>query len=100
MSDELALHRDVDRAAKATALLTDPLFVSTTDQLEAEYIEAWRQSEPRDTQGRELSWLALKALDRMRARFTSIVNDGKMAQNEIDRDNAKRAAAAAKQAKR
>lgn len=98
--DELALHRDVDKAAKATALLTDPLLTEALSAIEEAAISVWRDTSDLEVAKRENSWQSVKAVERLRTKLKAHLDAGKLAQAEIDRDQAKRAALAARQAKR
>jgi hypothetical protein len=84
VSDEIALTKATERAAQAQRLLTDPLYVESFNALEAQLIQALIASDPRDTEGRERCFHAIHANRKQRDYFASFVNDGKMAQAELD----------------
>ena len=84
MSDEIALRKAMDLGAKAEIELNAPAVSDAFKALEAKHVLAWRNSDPRDNEGRELSWLALKALDGVRAELMAAINDGKIAKAELD----------------
>ncbi len=83
MTDEIALTKAMARAARAEALLRDELLVESFDTMEREYIQAWRQSPARDTDGRERLWQAVQIVSRVRDHLKSVVNNGKLAQREL-----------------
>jgi hypothetical protein len=84
VTDEIALTKATAKAAQAQRLLTDPLYVESFNALEAQLIQAWIASDPRDTEGRERCWLAVHANRKQRDYFASFINDGKMAQAQLE----------------
>ena len=84
MTDEISLAKATAKAAQAHRLLTDPLYVESFNALEAQLIQAWIASDPRDTEGRERCWLAVHANRKQRDYFASFINDGKMAQAQLN----------------
>ena len=84
LSDEITLTKATEKAAQAQRLLTDPLYVESFNALEAQLIQAWIASDPRDTEGRERCWLAVHANRKQRDYFASFINDGKMARAQLD----------------
>lgn len=90
MTNEIALTKATERAAQAQRLLTDELYLESFNALECQLIAAWIGSDPRDTEGRERCWMAIHANRKQRDYFASFVNNGKLAQAELD-ELAKRA---------
>ena len=87
MTDEFALRRATDEAANADALLRNETLIKTLDGLETKYTAAWKATEARDTQGREICWSMLKAAQAFREDLRNAVTDGRVAMaelNEID----------------
>jgi len=82
MTDKL--NTAVSRGARANALMNDDLVSGALTQLEADYITAWSQTAPRDTDARERLWHAVQATRKFRDHLRMIVADGKLAQAEID----------------
>jgi hypothetical protein len=83
MTDELALRRDADRAARADRLLKDETFIETLDGLGDAYFKAWLATNARDTDGRERLWLARTVLTRVREDIATLVSNGKIAMHEL-----------------
>jgi hypothetical protein len=73
------------RASRAQALIDDPLLKEAFETLDAAYIKAWRDSDARDDDGRQRLWQALQVLGKVRGHLASVVNNGKLAQAEIDK---------------
>lgn len=84
MTDEFKLNLSVSRAARAKSLLNDELLQEAFAKLDAAYVQAWRDSDPRDNDGRQRVWQAIQVLGKVRAHLTTMVSDGKLAQHEID----------------
>ena len=83
MSDELALRKSMDRAAKAKALIEDEMLAGAFTELEAALTTAWKQSEPRDNDGRERAWQAVTLVSRIKAALHSVMIDGQIAAREL-----------------
>lgn len=79
------LEQDVARGHRAKALLSDSLLTEAFDTLRAEYLKAWEATRYNDTDGRERLWQAIQIVGKVRAQLNSYVNDGTLAQVEIDR---------------
>lgn len=70
---------EVARAARAAAILEDPLVVDALDAMRASALSAWENSTPDDTTGRERAWHRMRAVNEFRAHLQSHVDTGKMA---------------------
>ncbi len=60
------LQNAVARSDRAATLLRDELLTETFAKLEKDYIEAWRQSPAKDTDGRERLWQAVNIVCKVR----------------------------------
>ena len=72
------------RAAKAEALLRDPTLVEAFDNLEANFIEAWRNTSVADTDNRERIYHLLSALQALKGQLHTVIEGGKVAQANLD----------------
>ena len=84
MIDEIALQRDVNRAARAEALLRNELFQEAYATFERELVEAWKGTPSDQPRIRERIWDMVKANERHRIFLQGIVRDGKIAQADLD----------------
>lgn len=84
MPDEIVLRRKLERACRAKALLENELLNEVLDQLGADYTKAWRASDPRDREGREIAYLSQAALAIVRSDLKRIVDGGSVAKFELD----------------
>lgn len=85
MSDELPLRKATEKAAQAQAALDSPAVKEAFEKLEASYIAAWKNTDARDTDGRERAWTALTILTRVRENMARMISNGQIAQAELDR---------------
>jgi hypothetical protein len=88
------LHESIARGARAEALLQNDLLRETLATLERDYIDAWKMTPARDTDGRERLWQAVNIVGKVRDHIVKVVNDGKLAQrhlNELARSTTRRA---------
>lgn len=67
------------RASEAAQLLDNPLLVEAFDSVEAAAINAWKMTKADDSQSREIAWLTVKVLARIKGELQSMVDDGKIA---------------------
>jgi|TARA_Y100001938_G_C7980242_1_gene374008 hypothetical protein len=78
------LRGEMDRGAKAKALLNNPMLKEAFEQLEKQYIEAWKISPNRDSEGRERIYLLMKSLDAVHAHLVSVLETGKLAEKQLN----------------
>jgi hypothetical protein len=82
MSDDKLQHT-LSRGARADLLLKDELLKQAFSQLEKDYVDAWRQTSARDTDGRERLWQAVNVVRKVHDHLIKVLNDGKLAQREL-----------------
>jgi hypothetical protein len=83
--DEHKLLAARDRAARAKALLDNPLLIEMFDSLEAAYVAAWKNSPPGADADRERAWMAVRILGEVRASLEKIVTfDGRFAEHALN----------------
>lgn len=83
MIDEIELQRDVDRAARAHALIHDDLLAEAFTTLKTTYLEAWEDSHLRDTEGRERLFQAVKLISSVQSHLEHILSNGLLAKHEL-----------------
>lgn len=84
MANEDKLNHDKDRGAKADRLLADEMLTGAFADLRDSYIEAWRTSTARDTDGRERLWQAVQIVGKVEEHLKATAASGKLAQRELD----------------
>ena len=90
MTDEFKLHRDKDRGARAEALLRNDLLIEAFAALDSEYVKAWRLTHINDVNARERLFQAVQIVAKIKDRLGKVLNNGKLAQRELDDLEAKR----------
>jgi hypothetical protein len=83
--DEVEARRIADRGARAERLAADEAFASAVSQVEAAYLEAWRNASPLDVELRERAWVATKLLEDIRGQILATVRNGQAAQKLIEK---------------
>jgi hypothetical protein len=82
MTDEHKLHRDINRQAQAKALIENEMLQEAFAYLEKVFIDEWRKCE--DASLRDELWRSQANLKNLRGQLSRVLNNGKLAQREID----------------
>ena len=69
-----------EKERRAKALMNDPLFIESFDELKKELLGQWEHSGSTDIDARESIWLAIRLLDRIHGHIQSIIETGHMAE--------------------
>lgn len=83
-NDEGKLRDEQSRGARAATLLESDLLKEAFDNLEAQYLERWRDSKIEDVTGREKLFLAVNVVRKVRGHLQTTAADGKVAAKELD----------------
>lgn len=67
------------RAAHARMLLDDPMLAEAFETVRQGAVNAWIATGTQDQQAREVAWLTVKVVDRVRGVLQSAVDDGVIA---------------------
>lgn len=86
MSD---IEKTLDRAMQAKALLDNPVYIESFSTLRETLHNAWENAPVRDVEGQHELKLMLKLLGDLERNIKRIVDDGKIAQIEIERKKKK-----------
>ena len=70
----------MDRKIAAKQILSDPLFIEAFDELKKQLTNEWGHTNDLEIDRRESLYTALKLCDRVYAHFTSILEDGEIAE--------------------
>jgi hypothetical protein len=79
---EMQLLKEMDRGQQALDLISHPLMAEAFESIRQSYLTQWENSPARDTEGREKIWTYLKQLDALKAHLTTVMQTGKMAQEQ------------------
>ena len=77
------LQHDVNRAARAKALIEDDLLAPAFRDLEAAYLAAWRASHVNDAATREKLFLAVNIIGKVKEHLQTIIANGKVAEAQL-----------------
>lgn len=83
MIDEIALRKDMARAARAEALLADELLNESLTTLEADYTKALFLTHPSDSLGREKLYLAVNVVRKVKDHLAGVVSNGELAKHQL-----------------
>lgn len=88
--------KDRERALQAQGIIDHPLFKEAFDLLQAEIMEAWRDTgtAQAETFKRERLWLAVNLLGKVRDSFVKVIENGKVARAHLAAIEGKRQTAA------
>ena len=75
----------VNKGRKAKQLLEDETLNAAIAKLENDQLWAFRSSKPEESVKRETAWCMLQAIDGLRQELIKIMDNGKVAQNAINR---------------
>lgn len=70
-------------ANDAQRLIDDPVLAQAFDNVRDAAIEVWEQTKADDAQAREVAWLTVKIVARIRAELQSVVDGGKIAARRV-----------------
>ena len=83
MSDD-PKHEAISRAQWARDLLENEMLKEAFNSLQSDYMRLWVNSKPFDTEGREKIFIAWHVVGKVQEHLRRIVENGKLAQMELD----------------
>lgn len=81
----MSLEKDSEKGLEAQHLLNNPVYIEAVTALRTTLHMAWENAPIRDVEGQHELKLMLKLLNDLEANIKRVVNDGKIAQIEIER---------------
>jgi len=79
------IDQELKDSQRAEELLNDPLIQKIFQELESKYIEAWRESDPKDSSGREVLFQLQWAIAEVRGHFNVILEKGDFHKSTLSR---------------
>lgn len=73
------IETEILRGERARQLLEDPLMSEAFALIELEYMKAWQDSPARDAQARELLYLSIKNLQKVKGHLLQVMDSGSLA---------------------
>jgi hypothetical protein len=83
------LERRVYDGDKARQVLENEAFAQAFEDIEREYIDAWKNSPARDEEGREKLFITVKLLHKLRVVLEATLDDGRLAYAEMEHNKTK-----------
>ena len=80
------IEQELKDSQRAEELMNDPLIQRTFEIMEQKYIDAWKDSDPKDCTGREILWQLIWAIGQVQAHFTVIIEKGEFHKSTISRN--------------
>jgi len=80
------IEQELKDSQRAEELMNDPLIQRTFEIMEQKYIDAWKDSDPKDSTGREILWQLIWAIEQVQAHFTVIIEKGEFHKSTISRN--------------
>jgi hypothetical protein len=81
----MSLEKDSEKGLEAQQFLNNPVYIEAVRALRSTIHTAWENAPIRDVEGQHELKLMLKLLNDLEANIKRVVNDGKIAQIEIER---------------
>jgi hypothetical protein len=82
--NEGKVREQMDRGERASALLRNELLNEAFENLEEDFIQAWKHSPVNDSQNRERLYMLCQNLSALKGYLEGIVTDGKLAKAQLD----------------
>ena len=82
----MSLTKDLDRALQAKQLLENPIYAESMDIVRNAILTGWENSPIRDTEGQHELRLMLKLLNDLQNNIKRVVDTGKIAEINIERE--------------
>ena len=79
------IDQELKDSQRAKELLDDPLIQKIFQELESKYIDAWKDSDPKDREGREVLFQLQYAIADVRSHFTVIIEKGDFNKSVLSR---------------
>tara|TARA_R110002020_G_scaffold305980_2_gene521937 strand:+ start:637 stop:903 length:267 start_codon:yes stop_codon:yes gene_type:complete len=79
------IDQELQDSQRAKELLDDPLIQKIFQELESKYIDAWKDSDPKDREGREVLFQLQWAIGQVRNHFNVIIEKGDFHKSALSR---------------
>ena len=79
------IDQELQDCQRAKELLDDPLIHQIFQELESKYIDAWKDSDPKDREGREVLFQLQYAIAEVRNHFNVIMEKGEFHKSALSR---------------
>lgn len=87
---QMTPEQEAFNGSRAREVLDNEVFQQAYDAIETELIERWKNSPARDQEGREKLWMYLHIHRQLKENLTRIMEGGKLAELNLERDRTMR----------
>ncbi len=84
MSKEGKLRDQIDKGSKVDVIIKNPIFVEMFENLEEQFLSAWKMSAMKDSEERERIYYLYQSLQALRDAMSNMSGNGRLAQNQLD----------------
>jgi hypothetical protein len=77
---------DIRIGKKAESLIANEAFSTALLKMENDAVWSWKDTKPDDTVKREHAWHMLRAIDNFRTEMSKLMDNGKVAQRQVERE--------------
>tara|TARA_A100000171_G_C2062636_1_gene110743 strand:+ start:207 stop:491 length:285 start_codon:yes stop_codon:yes gene_type:complete len=78
------LREEVEKGKQVDALTKNPMFNEVFENLEEEFLTAWKMSKMQDNEERERIYYLYQSLLALKNAFANLSANGRLAQNQLD----------------
>jgi len=75
---------EFDKGNKADILLKNPIFIETFENLETQFLDAWKNSLLKDAEERERLYYLFQSLQALKAGIKNVSANGRLAKSQLD----------------
>lgn len=79
------IDQELKDAQRAKELINDPVFIKAFEELEKLYMDTWKSSDLKDSEGREVLWQLVWAIAQVRAHLGVIMERGELHQAQLNK---------------
>ena len=84
MARDGKLREEVEKGKQVDALTKNPMFNEVFENLEEEFLTAWKMSKKQDNEERERFYYLYHSLLALKNAFANLSANGRLAQNQLD----------------
>lgn len=83
--EDYQISRDMQRGEQARQLLENPLLCEAFSTIEKEIFKVWQETKTADSHLREEAWMNQRAMNLLKMKLESWINNGKIAGAELEK---------------
>lgn len=79
------IRRQINEMAQSAELMNNEFLWRQFEYLKEQYIDLWKVTPARDTDGRERLWQAVQVVGKVKDHLRMVLDDGKLAKQDLER---------------